>query len=82
MNQRFYLLKQQAIKEVDEYLIDDLESRADAVDQRFAELVVAESMMVCGAVQGAAQSFGNNGSFADGAGHCKVMLSRHFGVAL
>ncbi len=46
----------------------------------FAELIVRECMMLCGAVSGAAQVARPNDAFGDGAEKCKTLIKEHFGV--
>ena len=46
----------------------------------FAELIVQECMMVCGAVAGAAVIRRPNDAFGEGADHSKTMIAKHFGV--
>ena len=45
----------------------------------FAELIVRECMLICGAVQGAGE-FRNMHEFASGAAQCKEIIKRDFGV--
>ena len=46
----------------------------------FAELIVRECMMLCGAVSGASQVTRPNDAFGDGAEKCKTLIKDHFGV--
>jgi len=48
--------------------------------EQFAELIVAECMMLCGAVSGAAQVVRPNDAFGNGAEKCKALIKEHFGV--
>lgn len=72
MNERFWELVEQA----DEQGGDDPDIR----DRVFAELIVRECMMLCGAVSGAAQVARPNDAFGDGAEKCKTLIKEHFGV--
>ena len=48
---------------------------------KFAELIVQECMMLCGAVHGASEHIrGKNDAFGLGAEKCKVMIKKHFVV--
>ena len=44
---------------------------------RFAELIVRECILICGAVQGAGKSRNMN-DFAEGAAKCKEIIKRDF----
>lgn len=48
--------------------------------EKFAELIVRECMMLCGAVSGASQVTRPNDAFGDGAEKCKALINQHFGV--
>ena len=47
--------------------------------QKFAELLVRECMVICGAIQGAGE-LKNMPDFASGAEKCKAIIKRDFGV--
>jgi len=51
----------------------------EVYDEKFAELIVRECMLICGAVQGAGE-FRNMHEFASGAAQCKEIIKRDFGV--
>jgi hypothetical protein len=53
---------------------------SDEFSKNFAELIVRECMMLCGAVSGAAQVTRPNDAFGDGAEKCKALINQHFGV--
>jgi hypothetical protein len=53
---------------------------SEIVQEKFAELIVEECMMLCGAVSGAAQVARPNDAFGDGAEKCKSLIKEHFGV--
>ena len=55
-----------------------IESVAKA--RKFAEMIILECMMLCGAVSGAAQVVRPNDAFGNGAEKCKALIKEHFGV--
>jgi hypothetical protein len=57
-----------------------LDELGEIFEQKFAELIVRECMMLCGAVSGAAQVTRPNDAFGDGAEKCKALINQHFGV--
>ena len=48
--------------------------------EKFAELIVRECMMLCGAVSGAAEVARPNDAFGESAEKCKDLIKEHFGV--
>lgn len=47
--------------------------------EKFAELIVRECMLICGAIQGAGE-LRNMHEFASGAAQCRAIIKRDFGV--
>ena len=47
--------------------------------EKFAELLVRECMLICGAIQGAGE-LRNVHEFASGAAQCRAIIKRDFGV--
>lgn len=48
--------------------------------EKFAELLIKECMMLCGAVSGAAKVTRPNDAFGEGAEKCQVLIKEHFGI--
>ena len=46
---------------------------------KFAELIIKECMMICGAIQGAGE-FKGMPDFASGAAKCKTIIKQDFGI--
>jgi hypothetical protein len=62
-----------------QYYADTGEIKPNDMMYIFAELIVRECMLICGAVQGAGEVH-NMPEFASGAAQCKRTIKEHFGV--
>jgi hypothetical protein len=82
MNERIFQLAKQAQIKFEAHLQHlgiDTAVITPADLEKFAELIVRECMLICGAVQGAGEVH-NMPEFASGAAQCKRTIKRDFGV--
>ena len=80
MNERIQKLWAQAAFELNQEFFSFPDNWDELLREKFAELIVRECMMLCGAVSGAAQVVRPNDAFGDGAEKCEALIKEHFGV--
>ena len=82
MNERIKLLAEQAMSATFNKFSGvewSAEEWRNFYDTKFAELIVRECVLICGAIQGAGD-LRNMPDFASGAAQCKAIIKRDFGV--